>query len=30
VLAKPPVFAAYLGFAVVGAFTLGLGFTLIG
>jgi hypothetical protein len=29
-LAKPPVFAAYLGFAVVGAFTLGLGFTLIG
>lgn len=28
-LAKPPVFAAYLGFAIVGAFTMGLGFGLI-
>jgi uncharacterized membrane protein YraQ (UPF0718 family) len=29
-LAKPPVFAAYLGFAVVGAFVMGLGYGLIG
>jgi len=29
-LAKPPVFAAYLGFAVVGAFVMGLGFGLLG
>ena len=28
-LAKPPVFAAYLGFAVVGAFTMGLGFAYL-
>ena len=28
-LAKPPVFAAYIGFAIVGAFTLGLGFGLV-
>lgn len=28
-LAKPPVFAAYLGFAIVGAFTLGLGFGFV-
>lgn len=28
-LAKPPVFAAYLGFAVVGAFALGLGYSLV-
>lgn len=28
-LAKPPVFGAYLGFAIVGAFTLGLGFGLV-
>jgi uncharacterized membrane protein YraQ (UPF0718 family) len=27
-LARPPVFAAYLGFAVAGAFSLGLGYTL--
>ena len=27
-LARPPVFAAYLGFATLGAFTLGLGFGL--
>ena len=29
-LAKPPVFAAYIGFAVVGAFVMGLGFALVG
>jgi len=29
-LAKPPVFAAYLGFAVVGAFVMGLGCALVG
>ena len=28
-LARPPVFAAYLGFAFVGAFSFGLGFALI-
>lgn len=28
-LAKPPVFAAYLGFAIIGAFTMGLGFALV-
>lgn len=28
-LARPPVFAAYLGFATLGAFTLGLGFGLV-
>jgi uncharacterized protein len=27
-LARPPVFAAYLGFATLGAFTLGLGYSL--
>ncbi len=28
-LARPPVFAAYLGFAVIGAFSLGMGFMAI-
>jgi len=29
-LARPPVFAAYLGFATLGAFTLGIGYGLVG